>query len=70
MIYLTKGQKLLDSPGMVVCDPTGYYNDGDSVACAAWHMPEEPICRYEAKFIAYGGMVYEITDRGCFRIVV
>lgn len=62
MIYLTKGQPLADNAGLVVCDPTGYYNDGDSVACAPFHMPDEPIYRYEAKFIAYGGMVYEIAD--------
>lgn len=62
MIFLTKGQPLVDNPGLVVCDPTGYYNDGDSIACAPYHMPDEPIYRYEAKFIAFGGMVYEITD--------
>jgi hypothetical protein len=25
--------------------------------------PEEPICRYEAKFIAYGNLIYNITDQ-------
>lgn len=62
MIFLTKGQVLRDNPGMVVYDPTGYYNDGDSVICASVGSPEEPVCRYEAKFIAYGGMVYSISD--------
>ncbi len=62
MIYLTKGQVLFDNPGMVVYDPTGYYDDGSSVVCAAAFAPEEPLCRYEAKFIAYGDMIYNITD--------
>lgn len=62
MIYLTKGQALFDNPGMVVYDPTGYYDDGSSVICAAAFAPEEPLCRYEAKFIAYGDLVYNITD--------
>lgn len=62
MIYLTKGQILKDNPGMVVYDPTGYYNDSDSIICAPIGFPEEPACRYEAKFIAYGGMVYSISD--------
>jgi hypothetical protein len=62
MIYLKKGQKLLDNPGMVVYDATGYYNDGDSIICATNIFPEEPVCRYEAKYIAYGGMVYSISD--------
>ncbi len=62
MIYLKKGQPLLENPSMVVYDQTGYYNDGDSVVCAPVFAPEEPACRYEAKFIAYGGIVYSITD--------
>lgn len=62
MIYLTKGQKLFDDKGMVVCDPTGYYEDGTAVACAVFHSPEEPIFRYEARFIAYGDQVYNIAD--------
>ena len=62
MIFLTKGQTLYDNPGMVTYDPTGYYEDGDSVICAVAAFPEEPVCRYEAKFIAYGNMVYNITD--------
>ncbi len=62
MIYLTKGQKLFENPGMVVYDQTGYYNDGDSVICAGATSPDEPACRYEAKFVAYGGMVYSVAD--------
>lgn len=62
MILLTKGQPLYDNPSMVVYDATGYYEDGTSVICASALAPEEPLCRYEAKFVAYGGMVYTITD--------
>jgi hypothetical protein len=62
MIYLTKGQKLFNNEGMVVCDPTGYYEDGVTVACAVFHSPDEPVFRYEAKFIAYGDQVYNIAD--------
>lgn len=62
MIYLTKGQILLNNPGLVVHSPTGYYEDGDSILCAAIFLPEEPICRFEAKYIAYGDLVYSITD--------
>jgi len=63
MIYLTKGQKLFSNEGMVVCDPTGYYEDGSSVACATFFAPDEPVYRYEAKFIAYGDQVYNIADQ-------
>lgn len=62
MIYLTKGQPLFDNSSMVVCDQTGYYEDGSPVICAAAYDPENPVCRYEAKFIAYGNAVYNITD--------
>ncbi len=62
MIKLEKGQKLFDNEGMVVYDQTGYYNDGDSIICAMSFAPEEPACRYEAKFIAYGNAVYNVTD--------
>jgi hypothetical protein len=62
MIYLKKGQVLKDNPGMLVYDPTGYYNDGDSVVCSSVISPEEPACRFEAKYIAYGGLVYSVSD--------
>lgn len=62
MVYLEKGQKLYDNPGMVMYDQTGYYNDGDSVICASIGSPNEPVCRYEAKFVAYGGQVYSTSD--------
>lgn len=62
MIYLKKGQTLFDNPGMVVYDPTGYYDDGTSVICAPVFAPEEAACRYEAKYIAYGGIVYSISN--------
>lgn len=62
MIYLKKGQALADNPTMVVYDQTGYYNDGDSIICSPAFAPDEPACRYEARFVAYGGMVYSISD--------
>lgn len=62
MIYLKKGQILLNNPGLVVYSPTGYYEDGDPILCAAIFSPEEPICRFEAKYIAFGDIVYSITD--------
>ncbi len=62
MIYLTKGQPLYDNTSMVVYDQTGYYEDGASVICAASYAPEDPVCRYEAKFIAYGNMVYTVSE--------
>ncbi len=62
MIYLTKGQKLFENTGMVVYGDTGYYNDGDVVICAPAYSPDEPACGYEAKYIAYGTIVYGMTD--------
>lgn len=62
MIYLTKGQTLFNNEGMIVCDPTGYYEDGATVLCAMYHSPNEPVFSYEAKYIAYGDQVYNITD--------
>jgi hypothetical protein len=62
MIYLTKGQPLYDNPGIVVCDNTGYYEDGSSVLCAMAFAPDEPVSRFEAKFIAFGPMVYNISE--------
>jgi len=62
MIYLKKGQALFNNQGMVVLDPTGYYEDGATVVCAMFHSPDEPVCSYEAKYIAYGEQVYNITD--------
>jgi len=62
MIYLTKGQIFFENPGMVVYEKTGYYNDGDSIICASVAAPEEPVCRFEAQFVAYGGMVYSVSD--------
>lgn len=62
MIYLKKGQLLAENPNLIVYDPTGYYNDGDPVICASAELPEEPVCRYEAKYVLYGGMVYSISN--------
>lgn len=62
MIHLKKGQTLFENTGMVVYDQTGYYNDGDSVLCAMVFAPDEPVCRFEAKFVAYGSLVYNISD--------
>lgn len=62
MIYLKKGQKLFNNEGMVVLDPTGYYEDGATVICAMYHLPNEPVCSYEARYVAYGDQVYNITD--------
>jgi hypothetical protein len=62
MIYLQKGQKLFDNDSMVVFDQAGYYNDGDPVICASADDPDQPVCRYEAKFIAYGSAVYSVSD--------
>lgn len=62
MINLKKGQVLKDNPSLVVYDPTGYYRDEDSVICASVSLPEEPVCRFEAKYVAYGGMVYSISN--------
>lgn len=62
MIYLKKGQKLFNNEGMVVADSTGYYEDGSVVLCAMFHSPNEPVCSYEAKYIAYGDLVYNITN--------
>lgn len=62
MIYLKKGQKLFSNEGMVVADPTGYYEDGSVVLCAMFHSPNEPVCSYEAKYIAYGDQVYNMTS--------
>jgi len=62
MIHLKKGQVLKDNPTLVVYDPTGYYRDEDSVICASVSLPEEPVCRFEAKYVAYGGIVYSISN--------
>ena len=62
MIYLKKGQKLFNNEGMVVCGSTGYYEDGATVLCAMAVSPEEPVYSYEAKYIAYGDQVYNISD--------
>lgn len=62
MIYLKKGQVLKDNPTLVVYDSTGYYRDEDSIICSSVILPEEPVCRFEAKFVAYGGIVYSISN--------
>jgi Flp pilus assembly CpaF family ATPase len=62
MIYLTKGQTLFENPSMVVFESSGYYEDGSPVVCASAQLPDEPVCRFEAKFIAYGPQVYSIAD--------
>lgn len=62
MIFLKKGQNLIDHPGLVIYDPTGYYEDDATITCASVLAPDEPLFRYEAKFVAYGGMVYAITN--------
>lgn len=61
MIFLKKGQLLATNTGLVVYDQTGYYEDGDTVVCALVTAPDEPVCRYEAKYIAYGDKVYAIS---------
>lgn len=62
MIYLEQGQKVLDRPELVVYEPTGERNDTDMVICAEAKNPGEPFCWLEAQYIAYGGVVYKISD--------
>jgi hypothetical protein len=62
MIYLEQGQKVLDRPELVVYEPTGERNDIDMVICAEAKNPSEPFCWLEAQYIAYGGLVYKISD--------
>lgn len=62
MIYLEQGQKVLDKPELVVYEATGERNDTDMVICAEATNPGEPFCWLEAQYIAYGGLVYKISD--------
>lgn len=62
MIYLEQGQKVFDRPELVVYEPTGERNDADMVICAEAKNPSEPFCWLEAQYIAYGGVVYKISD--------
>lgn len=62
MIHLTKGQPLFENPAMVIYDNTGHYDDGATILCAMVYAPDEPVCRYEAKFVAFGSMVYNIAE--------
>lgn len=62
MIYLEQGQKVLDKPELVVYEATGERNDTDMVICAEATNPSEPFCWLEAQYIAYGGLVYKISD--------
>ncbi len=62
MIYLEQGQKLFDRPELVVYEATGERADTDMVICAKAENPSEPFCWLEAQYIAYGGVVYKISD--------
>lgn len=62
MIYLEKGQFVAENDDLVVCDLTDTYLDTDMVLCAKKDTPDEPYCKFEAKFIAYGGVVYAVSD--------
>jgi hypothetical protein len=62
MIYLEKGQKVFEKPELVVYEQTGERNDTDMVICAKVESPEEPFCWLEAQYIAYGNVVYSISD--------
>lgn len=62
MIYLEQGQKLADRPELVVYEQTGERNDADMVICAKAETPTEPFCWLEAQYIAYGGLVYRVSD--------
>ncbi len=62
MIYLEKGQKVFEKPELVVYEQTGERNDADMVICAKIETPEEPFCWLEAQYIAYGNVVYSISD--------
>lgn len=62
MIYLEKGQKVFEKPELVVYEQTGERNDTDMVICAKIETPEEPFCWLEAQYIAYGNVVYSISD--------
>lgn len=62
MINLQQGQSVAERDDLVVYESTGEYNDTDMVICALAETPSEPYCRLEAQFIAYGGLVYAISD--------
>jgi hypothetical protein len=62
MINLQQGQDVAENEDLVVYDATGDYNDNDMIICAKRETPFEPYCRFEAQFIAYGGIVYAISE--------
>lgn len=62
MIHLERGQILIEDPELVVYDATGDYEDSDLIVCAKITSPDEPFSKCEAKYIAYGNMVYSISD--------
>jgi hypothetical protein len=62
MINLQQGQDVAENEDLVVYDATGDYNDNDMIICAKRETPYEPYCRFEAQFIAYGGIVYAISE--------
>lgn len=62
MVNLQQGQSVAERDDLVVYESTGEYNDADMVICALAETPAEPYCRLEAQFIAYGGLVYAISD--------
>lgn len=62
MIHLDQGQTVAEHPELVVFDVTGDYDDHDMILCAKADDSSNPYCRFEAQFIAYGGVVYSISD--------
>jgi hypothetical protein len=57
-IHLEKGQPLKEHNDLIVF-LSGDYEENDLVLVANIKNPEEAICQYEAKYIAYGNEVYQ-----------
>ena len=62
MIHIEKNQKVYGHDEFIVLDSTADYNNDDLILCAHKDNPTAPYSKFEAQFVAYGGMVYKITD--------
>lgn len=59
MITITQYQEVFGKPELKVVSPSGTYNEEDLLMCAQSDNLSNPICMYQAQFIAFGSSVYQ-----------
>lgn len=60
MVPITKGDRVPEAEDLIISAESGDYNDVDLILCAQSSEPEVPTAMYQAQYLRYGNLVYQM----------